>query len=672
MTARDVGAMRRLVRYLTITDPGFFRLRRALTTVSALAGAVAILTAMGHTLNHTMPAVLLGAFVAVQASSAVKDATQRDRVLTTAFLVVPALAAVGLATLLQRFGEAADVAFVGVLFLAVWIRRWGPSGFAAGMVAYVSYFYTLVLHATTADLPLLCAGVCAGVLVTLIVRAFVLPERPGREITSLVTALRSATRAALEIATRCGGGDRALDRALNRVETTVVLIEDWLDRNDAESVIGVSNETFSQMVFDARFETETACEALAGGADAALAHASIGSSGAKLVARAIAAQARLADATHGHRACAGSVREHRPPPVAPRTDASRVSSTTRSAVQVAVATSVAAWLGSAVDAAHWYWAVITAFLVYTGTSTRGEVMVRAGERVAGTVGGVVAGMFAVGAVGDNVAGQTSVVMGSVFLAFYLVAVDYVFQTFFLTVMLAGMYELLGEFSAGLLFVRAEETAIGAAVGIVAAHTVLASSSRDVFTSAVDRYLARLSSLIGKAVSRRNRSVPPVEVLNEVRALDTDLAEIEAAASTLVEDPATRGRRSVLRLLRRLQGINRAAHGLAAVGAGAGVPDATPARRLDESRSVDVVACAVRDGIELARQRNVGAKAVPIPRTGTGQVETGRSAPVASCEDGIRLAALNRIGRLVADLSSAPNASDRARTGSAAERNGGKR
>ncbi|MCA1007075.1 FUSC family protein [Rhodococcus hoagii] len=669
MTARDVGAIRRLVRFLTVTDPGYFRLRRAVTTVSALAGAVAILTAMGHAVNHTVPAVLLGAFVSVQASSAVKNATQRDRVLTTAFLIVPALAAVTLGALLQEFGAAADVAFVGVLFLAVWIRRWGPGGFAAGMVAYVAYFYTLVLHATTADLPLLCAGVCTGVLVTLIVRAFVLPERPRREIESLVTALRSAARAALEIATRCGHGDRAFERSLNRVETTVVLIEDWIDRNDAESVLGISNQAFSQMVFGVRCETEIASEALADAAAADLEHESIESDVAALVTRATAAQARLGNAMHGHRVGAGAAREHRPLSGATPTDTSCVSSTTRSAVQVAVAASAAALLGSAVDSERWYWAVLTAFLVYTGTSTRGEVLVRAGERVAGTVGGVVAGMFVVGVVGGNVLGQTAVVMVSLFLAFYLVAVDYIFQTVFMTVMLAGLYELLGEFSAGLLVVRIEETVIGAVVGIVAAHTVLASSSRDAFTSTVDRYLAQLSSLIGKTVPQQDPPVPAVEVLSEVRALDADLAEIEAAASTLVADPATRGRRSVSWLLRRLRGINRAAHALAAVGAGVRTPDAASEGRPEEARAVDVVARGVRDGIELARQRNVGAKSVVVLRAGTEEVEPGHRTPVASDDEAIRVAALNRIGRLVADLSSAPDASGRTRTGQTADRNG---
>ncbi|MFM1725372.1 FUSC family protein [Rhodococcus sp. PAM 2766] len=642
MTAGGVGIRQKTVRYLTATDPGFFRLRRALTTVSALAGAVVLLTATGHPVNRAMPAVLLGAFVAVQAASAVKDSTQRDRVVTTALLIVPAVSSVTLGALLHGLGRAADIGFVGVLFVAVWVRRWGPRGFAAGMVAYVAYFYTLVLHGSTADLPLLYAGVCAGVVVTLIVRALVLPERPRREISSLVTAFGSTTRSALEIATRGGRGHRALDRALDRVDKTVGLIEDWIDRNDADLVIGIPNSALSQLVFDVRYEMETAIDAR-----------DMAATGNRMCE----AQVRLANAVHGHGERT-PVREHRPASVDTRTGAAGVSSSTRSALQVAVAASVAALLGSAVDSERWYWAVLTAFLVYTGTSTRGEVMVRAGERVAGTVAGVVAGMLVVGVVGESVCGQTVIVMASVFLAFYLVSVHYVLQTFFMTVMLAGLYELLGEFSVGILVVRVEETVVGAVVGIVAAHTVLASSSREALTVAVDRYLVLLSSLIGKAALQNDPPVQSAELLAAVRALDGEMAAVEAAASTLVEDPATRGRRSVSWLLRRLREINRAAHALVAVGAGVRTHEDDSVREREESGALDEAARGVRNDIDLVRQCNVGAKTTAAPRVRPGRTWSGNGESTGADVEASLLAALRRIDGVVVDLAGTADVSGR--------------
>lgn len=684
------GPIHRILGYLTVTDPGFRRLRTALTTVSALAAALAILTAGGHPARHTMPAILLGAYVAIQASATVKDATQRDRVVTTAFLIVPALAAVTLGTLLQPFGRTADVAFVGVLFFAVWIRRWGPRGNACGMVLYIAYFYTLVLHSTVAELPLLFAGVGTGVAVTLLVRVFVFPERSRREIFSLVTAFRSSSRSALEIASRpAPQRGRALERAFARIGTTVMLIEDWTDRHDGQPLLGMSNAVLTRLVFHAQSETEAALDAVAvlpvadrksdriekatamlaealrrdrsraeqppadRPATAAAEGAGSGSRAedtALLVEGAARAHDRLARAM-AERIGRGEVsREHRPHAVVPDRVGSGLSSSTRSAVQVAAAAGVAAVLGDLVSPERWYWAVLTAFLVYTGTSSRGAVLVRAGERVLGTVCGVVAGTLVVGVVGQHVGGQIALVMASVFFAFYLVAVNYILQTFFMTVMLAGLYELLGEYSVSVLVVRVEETAVGAVVGIAAAYTVLATSSRTPLVAAVDQYLQKLSALIGQCSAQVGAAADPDDLIASARSLDTALTAVETAASTLLEDPVTRGRGSVSWLVRRLREINRAVHALVRAGTDDEARDRSPGAEIAPPRVGEGTVRRVRDDIELVRQRNLGGRAAPVSSPGNGIGGSEGPAPVDADGTPTFSAALNRIDRLLVDLS----------------------
>lgn len=687
MTTFGVVRMRRILGCLTVTDPGFLRLRTALTTVSALAMAVAILTIGNNPARHAMPAVLLGAYVAIQASATVKDSTQRDRVVTTAFLIVPAFGAVTLGTLLQPLGRTADVAFVGVLFCAAWARRWGPRGTASGMVLYIAYFYTLVLRGTVADLPLLYLGVGTGVAVTLFVRVFVFPERSAREIFSLLTAFRSSARWALEVADRPSqAGGRSLDRALGRIETTVMLIEDWAERNDANLLLGVSNATFSRVLFQAQSATEAALGALATLSDddrssdriacatkylaeslrrgrgrqagccarrpESLARGMIPESHvddvAMLICRAARAQDRLARAMADNACRTGVVREHHPRTGKADRHEPGLPSSTRSAVQVAAAAGVAAVLGDLVDEERWYWAVITAFLVYTGTSTRGAVLVRAGERVVGTVGGVAAGTVVAAAVGQHVAGQIVLVMASVFFAYYLVAVNYVLQTFFMTVMLAGLYELLGEYSVNVLVVRVEETTVGAVVGIAAAYTVLATSSRAPLVEAVDQYLQKLSALIGQCAVQPRSSVDPDDLIAGARSLDDELAVVEAAASTLLEDPVTRGRGSVFWLVRRLREINRAMRILIGAGAGEVPRDRSSSAEIAPARVSEETARRVRDDIELVRQRNLGGRpSAASRRSATGIPEPSES--IGADEGPTFSAALNRIDRMLVEL-----------------------
>src|SRR5438309_490078 len=65
---------------------------------------------------------------------------------------------------------------------------------------------------------------------------------------------------------------------------------------------------------------------------------------------------------------------------------------TRQAIQVGIATSLAIVVGELVSPARWYWAVLTAFLIFAGTSSRGDVLSRGSQRIVGTIGGVLAGM----------------------------------------------------------------------------------------------------------------------------------------------------------------------------------------------------------------------------------------------------------------------------------------
>lgn len=53
-----------------------------------------------------------------------------------------------------------------------------------------------------------------------------------------------------------------------------------------------------------------------------------------------------------------------------------LSPSVRQTVQVGIATSLAIVVGDLVSPTRWYWAVLTAFLVFAGTTSRGDVLTR--------------------------------------------------------------------------------------------------------------------------------------------------------------------------------------------------------------------------------------------------------------------------------------------------------
>ena len=174
------------------------------TSIEVDGGALSTLTLTGVLVSvfpSASVAILLGTIVAMQSSAAVKDRHQHDRVITTLLLFLPAVGAVTLAALLSPFGKIADVGFIAVLFSAVWVRRFGPRGNALGMVAFISYFFALFLHATLAQIPTLAVAIAVGIAASLFVRTLIFPDRPRVEVRRLVRALRGVSSSVLEAAT---------------------------------------------------------------------------------------------------------------------------------------------------------------------------------------------------------------------------------------------------------------------------------------------------------------------------------------------------------------------------------------------------------------------------------------------------------------------------------------
>ena len=203
--------------------------------------------------------------------------------------------------------------------------------------------------------------------------------------------------------------------------------------------------------------------------------------------------------------------------------------TTRTAIQVAVAGTLAILVGGLVAPGQWFWAVITAFVVFAGANSRGELLVRAWSRTAGTLGGVIAGVVVASLVTGHVALQGAVVLLCVFLAFYLLPVSYGLMTFFVTTMLGVLYGLLGRFSVAFLEIRLLETVIGAVAGAVAALLVLPTRTRGVVREQVAAFLAPVAGLLRGAADdlRAGADVRPLAA--EARDVDTQMHALLVSA-----------------------------------------------------------------------------------------------------------------------------------------------
>ncbi|HZO92414.1 MAG TPA: FUSC family protein [Candidatus Baltobacteraceae bacterium] len=542
-------ALRAAVDRLIASDPGLLRLYQALRTTLAVMLASVILGQAAGAMHYSINVVLMGAIVAMQVSLAVNDPSARN---TTLLTPIPAAIGILLGALVSARGLLADVMFLVVLFVAVAIRHYGQRWNAFGVVAMMAYFLALFFGATTQQLPVLVFAAVAGAAASFLVRFVLLPDRPEGIARGMVGALRARIRLVAEIVRGMLSAresdtatERRLEAAVRRVNETALAIEGRLSDDATEQM---------RIIFDA----ELAAEALAAAglrmrrdsgerpraaqvAISALLHGSLAR--AKRVAQrlrddpnASAHAAELAsaiddvaDAIVRLRAIGGALQLGGGGGGA----AWQQQPALRQAVQVTLAAAASITVGEALSPSRWFWAVLAAFFVFSGTASSGETAARAWARVVGTALGVVLGIVAGHFARNAPAADVAAAFVCLFLGVYSLRVSYGLMIFFITAMLAMLYALLGRLSDGLMFIRLAETIVGAFFGGLSATLLFPTRTRDVVRERARAALDAAREAVHAGIARLLDPASEREPLDAARELDDRVHDFVLRAKPLV-------------------------------------------------------------------------------------------------------------------------------------------
>ncbi|MEU0335190.1 FUSC family protein [Streptomyces sp. NPDC006193] len=220
--------------------------------------------------------------------------------------------------------------------------------------------------------------------------------------------------------------------------------------------------------------------------------------------------------------------------------------TTRAAVQVAVGSALAIAGGELLSTQRWYWAVLTCWIVFLNTASTGEILVKGYRRLLGTVLGVVAGIGLAALVGHHTWTAFALVLVCIFAMFYTAPLSYTLMSFFVTAMLGLLYTLLNSYSTAVLVLRVEETALGAACGVIAAAVVLPVRTDRRTDELLVTVLERLAEVTRGAVDQLSGG-PGGDLVEQARDMDQALADLRAATQPLTH-PVTplRARRDTAR------------------------------------------------------------------------------------------------------------------------------
>lgn len=218
---------------------------------------------------------------------------------------------------------------------------------------------------------------------------------------------------------------------------------------------------------------------------------------------------------------------------APWWSPSRMSLTTRQAVQATVAAALAIVAGEVISERRFYWAVIAAFIGFTGTSTSAETLRKSVSRVAGTFGGLVVAVVLANLTAGHSRSALVLILGCIFLAFYLQAVSYGAMILFITVMLGQLYTVLHTFTDQVLVLRLEETTAGALIGVLVSLVVLPASSRSTLKVARKALLDDLGELLEECGRQLGEGDPVKDLMTTVVTLDSSSRQVVRGAQAMV-------------------------------------------------------------------------------------------------------------------------------------------
>src|SRR5882757_9825169 len=250
---------------------------------------------------------------------------------------------------------------------------------------------------------------------------------------------------------------------------------------------------------------------------------------------------------------------------------------TRAAIQAAIGGALAIIGGELLSADRWYWAVIAGYIVFAGTTSRGDLLVKGWRRVWGTLLGIIAGTVLATLLTGRTELNVVALLACIFLAFYTLRVSYATMTFFITVMLGMLYDILGTFTPDVLLLRLAETAIGVTGSVIAAMLVLPTRTRATVLTELHDYFGALRHELLDA-ERLLVHADRVSVIAATREVDRAATDVGTAIAPMLHrlSPSRVRRGHATRLLTLTEESSLTARNLARAaepGALAGIPEA---------------------------------------------------------------------------------------------------
>lgn len=551
---------------IAAADPAFSRLRLASRALLSVFLSLGILIALARVVPLPIAAYGLALVISFLGSTMVRDQTALGQALTRLWLGISATASVFLASLLAPMPDVAHLVFLPVIFFAVYVRSFGPRWFAAGMIAFMSYFLGDYMRPHVGDIGWIALAIAIGLVVTQFVVRVVLRDDPERDFRrAVVTIDRRINLILRELADQiCEHGARKLERKrfrdhLGALSSIVLMAEGFIPQGSDGALAGEgASADLAIALFDLQLVVERMARAAIGAPPpaelieavlhhddravaremAVLADRAKGEDiPARLLVRVHRARLRLEKVLGAYPSPAFSKMSPSPVPSAPKSPLGRPPSLglvpvpLQLPIQVTLACAIALGCGLVLSDVRWYWAVIAAFIVFNNTRSRADTALKALQRSVGTLAGLFVGTAAATLLHGHMIISTAAIPVLFFFAFYFVQTSYGVMIFLITIALALLYGVMGMFTPELLLLRFEETVIGALAGAVVAFFVFPARTSLGVEESLEKYLTGVGDLVA-AARKRAHGETTEDLMALSRLIERSYSDLALAARPL--------------------------------------------------------------------------------------------------------------------------------------------
>jgi len=234
---------RRWVDRFVASDVGLTGLRRAskttLTVMCAVFSVYLGLQAAGLGASLTVP--LLAGIVSLLSSVAVNDPTPRQKKVTMVLLAVVAVCTVFVGTLLAHSQAPKNLALLVIIFVAFYLRRFGPRFLALGMIGFMSFYFSSLIGTTLQQMPLLTAAIIVGVGWAFVFTFVLLPDKPERAVRRMLRSYYAQAALVLDIVCEIAAGEgidrsreKSLSRRLSKLNDCAIAVEGQMPEDSSD------------------------------------------------------------------------------------------------------------------------------------------------------------------------------------------------------------------------------------------------------------------------------------------------------------------------------------------------------------------------------------------------------------------------------------------------------